>query len=132
MSPDKVPPNRPDEPPELPEFPDMKRIDTPGRALTLGQLYDFWDEREELGEIGPTAQRLMAAEENVAVYAYQQALYGHDEETAQKRRHWKQKAIDDLAELYIELGLATKHQAAEIIRRIEAQAVAQVPGRRRE
>lgn len=109
---------------ELPEFPDHSRITSPARKMTLGHLYDLLD-RQLLGaEFGEIAHKLMNYESEIASYAYQAAAGFHL--GADDHKDWK-KSKDDLTRLYIDLGLAGPHQAAEIIRDIEVQAAAQVP-----
>jgi len=109
---------------ELPEYPDHSRITSPAREMTLGHLYNLLD-RQLLGaDFGSIAHTLMSCESEIASYAYQAAAGFHLEADDHK---FRQKCKDDLTRLYIDLGLAGPHQAAEIIRDIEAQAIAQVP-----
>ena len=112
---------------ELPEFPDTSRITSPARKMTLGHLYALLDRSlpTEGPEFGDVVVKLMNRESEIASYAYQAAAGFYLD--ADDHKDW-QKCKDDLTALYIDLGLAAgPHQMAEIIRDIEAQAVAQVP-----
>lgn len=115
------------------EYPDFNRISTPGKTLTLGQLYEILDRTKEAGIVGEVAGALMAREEGVAGLAYRVALGGKLDGEARdhlegQSRDMRQVEIDKLTKLYVELGLASgPHHAAELIKDIEAQAVAQVP-----
>jgi hypothetical protein len=115
------------------EAPNHDAITTPGKNLTLGQLCAMLDRKGiDFDDIGDVAKKLIIYEESVASNAYLAALAPrlhavdrqfYEEIVANNR----QKDKDALIRLYVDLGLAGPHQAAEFIRDIESQAVAQVP-----
>lgn len=115
------------------EYPDFHRINTPGRALTLGRLYEILEREGNAAALGDTAADLILRETLVASTAYRAALGRKLGGAARdflegESRKYRQKETDSLSKIYIELGLASgPHQAAEIVRDIEAQAAAQVP-----
>ncbi len=116
------------------EYPDFNRIATAGKTLTLGRLYDILEAKGDSGILGAMAQELMVQEAEVANNAYRTArgirLGGEAKEFIEdeNRRFPPKKDVDKLIKLYIFYGLASgPHQATEMVREIESQAVAQVP-----
>src|SRR5262249_55887179 len=117
----------------LEECPNFDAITTPGKNLTVGQLFDIVSRQDtEFDDMGDIANKLMIYEQSVASNAYLAALAPRLD--AEGRQFYekivannRQKDKDALIKLYVDLGIAGPHQAAEFIRDIESQAVAQVP-----